>query len=92
MQALSVSGLTLRQAALLSGLAYLLNPVTFAEYFAMPRLVVEGSAQTLANLQAHPHLYAAAVLAYFGQLLGSLGRAKETGRDRILNTSRPHRT
>ncbi len=67
-----VSGLTLRQAALVSGLAYLLNPVTFAEYYAMPRLVVEGSAQTLANLQAHPHLYSGAVLAYFGQLLGDI--------------------
>ena len=67
-----VSGLTLRQAALVCGLAYLLNPVTFAEYYAMPRLVVAEPARTLANLQAHPHLYSAVVMAYFGQLLGDV--------------------
>ena len=67
-----VTGLTLRQAALVSGWAYLLNPVTFAEFYAMPRLVVDNPAQTLANLQAHPHLYAGALLAYFVQLLGDI--------------------
>ena len=70
-----VSGLTLRQAALVSGLAYLLNPVTFAEYYAMPRLIVADPARTLANLQAHPHLYSVVVLAYFGQLLGDVAMA-----------------
>jgi hypothetical protein len=67
-----VSGLTLRQAALIAGLAYLLNPVGFAEYYAMPRLVVGDPAQTLANLQAHRHLYSGAVLAYFWQLVGDV--------------------
>lgn len=67
-----VSGLTLRQAAFVSGLTYLLNPVTFAEYYVMPRLVVDSPARTLANLQAHPHLYSGAVLAYFAQLLGDI--------------------
>ncbi len=67
-----VSGLTLRQAALVCGLAYLLNPVTFAEYYAMPRLVVAEPARTLANLQAHPHLYSAVVMAYFAQLVGDV--------------------
>ena len=38
----------------------------------MPRLVVANPTQTLANLQAHPHLYAAVVLAYFVQLLGDI--------------------
>jgi hypothetical protein len=33
-------GLTLRQAALVAGFAYLLNPVTFAEAYAYPKLVV----------------------------------------------------
>ena len=57
-----VSGLTLRQAALVCGLAYLLNPVTFAEYYAMPSIVVAEPARTLANLQAHPHLDSAGVM------------------------------
>ena len=38
----------------------------------MPRLVVSDPVQTLANLQAHPHLFGAAVLAYFGQLFGDV--------------------
>ena len=67
-----VSGLSLRRSALVAGLAYLLNPVLFAESYAMPRLVVADPVRTLANLQAHPHLYGAAVLAYFGQLLGDV--------------------
>lgn len=67
-----VSGLTLRQAALVSGLAYLLNPVPFAEFYAMPRLVVANPQQTLINLHAHPHLYSAAIIAYLVQLLGDI--------------------
>jgi hypothetical protein len=68
----SISGLTLRQAAVVLGLAYLLSPVMFAEYYAMPRLVVENPAHTLANLQAHPHLFGAAVVAYFINMLGDV--------------------
>lgn len=49
-------GLSLREAALVSDLAYLLNPVTFAEAYTMPRLIVASPTQTLANLHAHPHL------------------------------------
>ena len=67
-----VRGITLRQAARITGLAYLLNPVTFAEGYAMPRLVVADPAQTMANLAAHPHLFSAAVLAYFFSLVGDL--------------------
>ncbi len=50
-----VSGLTLRQAPLIAGITYLLNPVTFAEAYAMPRLVVGDANQTVANIAAHPH-------------------------------------
>ena len=68
-----VAGLSLRQAALVAGLAYLLNPVTFAELYAMPRLEVSGDAvQTVANLTAHPHLFAAALLSYLGSALGDV--------------------
>jgi hypothetical protein len=67
-----VSGLTLRQAALIAGITYLLNPVTFAEAYAMPRLVVADASQTVANIAAHPHLFSAAVLSYFFSLLGDV--------------------
>jgi hypothetical protein len=67
-----VSGLSLRQAALIAGLTYLINPVTFAETYAMPHLVVSDPGQTMANIAAHPHLFAAAVLSYFFSLFGDL--------------------
>jgi hypothetical protein len=67
-----VSGLTLRQAALITGITYLLNPVTFAEVYAMPRLVVADASQTVTNIAAHPHLFSAAVLSYFFSLLGDV--------------------
>jgi hypothetical protein len=67
-----VSGMSLRCAGLVAGVAYLLNPVTFAEYYAMPKLVVDDPARTLANLQAHQHLFGWVVIAYFVQLLGDV--------------------
>ena len=67
-----VSGLSLRQAAMITGLTYLLNPVTFAEAYAMPHLVVPDAAQTMANMAAHPHLFSATVLSYFFSLLGDV--------------------
>jgi hypothetical protein len=65
-----VSGISLRQAALIAGLAYLFNPVTFAEIYAMPRLVVGEPGQTVRNFVAHPHLFAAAILCYSFSVLG----------------------
>ena len=59
-------------AALVAGFTYLLNPVTFAEGYAMPRLIAAEPAQTVANLSAHPHLFVAAVLSYFVSALGDL--------------------
>ena len=67
-----VSGMSLRQAALVAGLCYLLNPVIFAEGYAMPRLVVASAGQTAANLAAHPHLFVAAILCYFFSLVGDV--------------------
>ena len=62
----------MRQAAVIAGVAYLLNPVTFAEFYAMPRLVDTSGTQTVANIAAHPHLFSAAVLAYAFSLLGDV--------------------
>jgi hypothetical protein len=45
----SDSGLTLRQAALVAGFAYLLNPVSYAEFSVYPKLVAaNNSDQTVA--------------------------------------------
>ena len=65
-------GLNLKQAALVAGFTYLLNPVTFAEAYAMPRLISADSAETVRNLTAHPHLFAAAVLSYVISAIGDV--------------------
>ena len=64
-----LSGLSLRQAAVIAGLAYLLNPVPFAEFYAMPRLFDPSGTQMVANIAAHPHLFSTAIMAYFVSLL-----------------------
>ena len=64
--------MSLRQAALVAGIAYVTNPVTWAEFYAMPRLVADDPTRTLANLQAHQHLFGAVVLVYFITLLGDV--------------------
>jgi hypothetical protein len=61
----SDQGLTLRQAALIAAIAYLLMPVTYAEFSIMPKLVVAGNiGQTVQNIAAHPRLLGAAILCY----------------------------
>ena len=58
-------GLTLRQAALTAGFAYLLMPVTIAEFYINPKLVVSGNVeQTAQNIAVHGRLFAAAILCY----------------------------
>jgi hypothetical protein len=53
-------GLTLRQAALIAGFAYLLMPVTTAEFSIMPKLVVAGNIeQTVQNIAIHQRLFGA---------------------------------
>jgi hypothetical protein len=59
-------GLTLRQAALVAGFAYLLSPVTTAEFSIMPKLVIQGNIeQTVQNLATHNGQFVAAILCYF---------------------------
>jgi hypothetical protein len=62
----------LRQAALVAGIAYLLNPVTFAEAYVMPRLISTDPVETVKNLTAHPHLFSAAVLSYLISAIGDV--------------------
>lgn len=68
----SDNSMSLRSAALVAGLAYLLNPVTFAEVYAMPRLMASEPAQRITNLEAHPHLFGAAIIAYAISALGDV--------------------
>jgi hypothetical protein len=58
-------GLTLRLAALIAGFAYLLSPVTTAEFSIMPKLVIPGNIEpTVQNIVAHGGLFVAAILCY----------------------------
>jgi hypothetical protein len=56
---------TLRQAALIAGLGYLLMPVSIAEFYAMPRLIIPGHIeQTVQNIATHGSLLVTAILCY----------------------------
>ena len=66
------AGLSVRQATLVAGITYLLNPVTFAEAYVMPRLISTNLVETVKNLTAHPHLFAAAVLSYVISAVGDV--------------------
>jgi hypothetical protein len=58
--------MTLRQAALVAGFAYLLSPVTTAEFTLMPKLVIPGNIEpTVQNIGVHSGMFAAAILCYF---------------------------
>jgi len=49
-----VQGVSLRQAAVIAGLGYLM-PVSYAEFSVWPRLVIPGNIeQTVHNIAAHP--------------------------------------
>lgn len=62
--------MSLRQAALTAGIAYLLMPVSFAEFYVFPRLLVAGdAAQTVQNIAAHGQLFFAAALCHFITLI-----------------------
>src|SRR5450755_251871 len=66
-------GITLRQAALVAGFAYLLNPVSYAEFSIYPKLVAAGNAaQTAQNISAHLGLFAAAILCYIVSFIGDV--------------------
>ena len=60
----------MRQAALIAGFAYLLMPVTIAEFYINPKLLVAGNVeQTAQNIAAHGTLFAAAILCYLVTLI-----------------------
>jgi Domain of unknown function (DUF4386) len=66
-------GITLRQAALVAGFAYLFNPVSYAEFSVYPKLVVASNVdQTVQNISAHLGLFAAAILCYIISFIGDV--------------------
>jgi hypothetical protein len=69
----SYAGVTLRQAALVAGFAYLLNPVSYAEFSVYPKLVAaNNAAQTVQNISAHPGLFAVAIFCYVISFIGDV--------------------
>ena len=60
----------MRQAALTAGIAYLLMPVTFAEFYVFPKLIIPGNIeQTAQNITAHGRLFFVAILCNLITLL-----------------------
>jgi hypothetical protein len=60
-----VKGISLSQAAVIAGVAYLIGPVTYAEFKLYPALVVSGNAaQTVHNIQSSGSEFGVAVLCY----------------------------
>ena len=66
-------GMSLRVAALVAGFAYLLNPVSYAEYSIYPKLVIPGHIeQTVQNIGAHGGLFAGPILCYLTSFIGDV--------------------
>jgi Domain of unknown function (DUF4386) len=66
-------GISLRAAAVIAGLGYLLNPVSYAEFSIYPKLVISGNIeQTAQNIAAHPRLFVAAILCYLISFAGDV--------------------
>jgi Domain of unknown function (DUF4386) len=59
------AGLTLRQAALIAGFAYLLDPVSYAEFTLWPQLIGTTANQTAANLATHHGLLIGVFFSFF---------------------------
>ncbi len=58
-------GIATRWAALIAGLAYVSNPVAYAEFYAYPKLVVAHNVgATIANINAHETMFAGMIACY----------------------------
>lgn len=65
--------MTLRQAALTAGFAYLLNPVGYAEFTLYPKLVIAGDIeQTVRNIDTRGGLFVAIILCYLVNFIGDI--------------------
>jgi hypothetical protein len=71
----TLEGLSLRQAAVVAGLAYLLliTPVVYAEFNLFSKVVISGNiAQTVQNIDSHGGMFAAAILFYLINFIGDI--------------------
>lgn len=69
---MKIEGITLRQAAIITGLAYLLNPTAYAENL-YHKLVIAGHVdQTIANIGAHSGLFSTVILFYLVNFVGDI--------------------
>lgn len=60
----------MRQAALIAGFAYLLGPVTYAEFSIYPKLVIPGNIeQTVQNIATHQGLFGVAIFCYLVEFI-----------------------
>ena len=65
--------MSLRQAALVAGFAYLLDPVSYAEYSLYPKLVIPGNTeQTVQNIAAHGRIFVAIIFCYLICFIGDV--------------------
>ncbi|MBV9719935.1 MAG: DUF4386 domain-containing protein [Candidatus Eremiobacteraeota bacterium] len=63
-------GLTLRLAAVIAGLGYLLSPVSYAEFALFPKLVIPGNIErTVQNITTHGGDFVAIIFCNFVTLL-----------------------
>lgn len=68
-----IAGLSLRQAAIVTAITYLTNPVSYAEFSIWPRLVADDSiGRTVQNINAHPGLFLAAIFCYLVSFIGDI--------------------
>ncbi|HEV3154533.1 MAG TPA: DUF4386 domain-containing protein [Candidatus Baltobacteraceae bacterium] len=66
METASTNGLTLRTAAIIAGLAYLFDPVSYAEFTLYPKLVVSDHiAQTITNISSNHGAFLMMFFFYF---------------------------
>ncbi|HEY6766418.1 MAG TPA: DUF4386 domain-containing protein, partial [Candidatus Sulfotelmatobacter sp.] len=57
----------------IAGLAYLLNPVSFAEFSIYPKLVIRANIeQTVQNISAHQGLFLTAIFSYLISFIGDV--------------------
>ena len=67
------AGMSLRTAAVVAGFAYLLNPVSYAEFSIYPKLIIPGNIeQTVQNIGAHGGLFVGAILCYLTSFIGDV--------------------
>jgi len=65
--------MSLRKAAVVAGCAYLLNPVSYAEFSIYPKLVIPGNIeQTVQNIGTHGSLWVGAILCYLASFIGDV--------------------